>query len=237
MCEMRWLSIALAALMFFVGARAMACPMCVAARELTISAQELVYAGRSVLAIPVADGNEFRVVSVIKGDTPVGNTISGPVFRADAAAMQSQKPLLLVRDDAWPVWVNFGPVSAEQAGWLRQLSATKRTTDMTDGEWREHVAYFLPYLETPEPMVAEIAFNEFVSAPYGAMRSLKPRLDVAVIRAWLNNSKLAARRSVVLFLLGTSGTPLDPLRFGGRMEIAGENHNATHLAALVAVHH
>src|SRR5260221_1095049 len=195
MCEMRWLSIALAALMFDVGARAMACPRCVGVGELTIPAQELVYAGHSVLAMPVAGRNEFRVVSVIKGDTPVGNTISGPVFRADAAAMQSQKPLLLVRDDAWPVWVNFGPVSAEQAGLLRQLSATKRTTDKTDCELRQHVAYFLPYLENPEPMVAEIAFNEFVIAPYAAMRSLKPRLDVAVIRAWLNNPKLPARRS------------------------------------------
>jgi hypothetical protein len=230
---MRRLSITLAALMFFVSARAMACPMCTAARELTISAQELVYAGHSVLAIPVADRNEFRVVSVIKGDTLVDNTISGPVFRADAAAMQSQKPLLLVRDDAWPVWVNFGPVSAEQAGWLRQLSATKRTTDMTDGEWREHVAYFLPYLENPEPMVAEIAFNEFVGAPYDALRSLKPRLEVAGIRAWLNNPKLAARRSVYLLLLGIAGTPLDALRLEGRMEFASETHNLTDLAALV----
>jgi hypothetical protein len=230
---MRRLSIALAALMFFVSTRAMACPMCAAARELTISAQELVYAGHSVLAIPVADRNEFRVVSVIKGDTLLDSTISGPVFRADAVAMQSQKPLLLVRDDAWPVWVNFGPVSAEQAGWLRQLSTTKRTTDMTDGEWREHVAYFLPYLENPEPMVAEIAFNEFVSAPYDALRSLKPRLEVAGIRAWLNNPKLAVRRSVYLLLLGIAGTPLDALRLEGRMQLARETHNATDLAALV----
>jgi hypothetical protein len=230
---MRWLLIALAVLMFFVSARTTACPMCVAARELTISAQELVYAGHSVLAIPVADRNEFRVVSVIKGDTPFDSVISGPVFRADAAAMQSHKPLLLIRDDAWLVWVNFGPVGAEQAGWLRQLSATKRTTDMTDSEWREHVAYFLPYLENPEPMVAEIAFNEFVSAPYGAMRSLKPRLDVAVIRAWLNNPKLAARRSVYVLLLGIAGTPLDALRSEERMEFARETHNATDLAALI----
>jgi hypothetical protein len=89
--------------------------MCAAARELTISAPELMYAGHSVLAIPSTDRNDSRVVVVIKGDTRLDSTISGPVFRADAAAMQSQKPLLLVRDEAWPVWVNFGPVSAEQA--------------------------------------------------------------------------------------------------------------------------
>ena len=89
--------------------------MCAAARELTISAPELMYAGHSVLAILSTDRNDSRVVVVIKGDTRLDSTISGPVFRADAAAMQSQKPLLLVRDEAWPVWVNFGPVSVEQA--------------------------------------------------------------------------------------------------------------------------
>ncbi len=233
MCGMRWLSLALAALMFFISARGMACPMCAAARELTISAQELVYAGHSVLAIPSADSNEFRVVAVIKGDTALDSTITGPVFRADAAAMQSQKPLLLIRDDAWPVWVNFGPVSAEQADWLWQLSVTKRTTELTDGEWREHVAYFLPYLENPEPMVAEIAFNEFVSAPYDALRSLKPRLDVAGIRAWLNNPNLVRRRSVYLLLLGIAGTPLDALRIEGRVGFARQTHDVTDLPALV----
>jgi len=233
LCGIQWPPIALMALMFFVSARAMACPMCAAARELTISAQELVYAGHSVLAIPVADRNEFRVVAVIKGDTPLDNTISAPVFRADAVAMQSQKPLLLVRDDAWPVWVNFGPINADQAGWLRQLSATKRTTDMTDEEWREHVVYFLPYLENPEPMVAEIAFNEFVSAPYDALRSLKSRLNAAVIRGWLNNPNLVGRRSVYLLLLGIAGTPLDALRIEGRMGLARQTHDVTDLPALI----
>lgn len=233
MCCIRRILLALVTLMLFVSARVMACPMCAAARQLTISAQELVYAGHSVLAIPVVDRNEFRVVAVIKGDTPIDSTIAGPVFRADTAAMQSQKPLLLIRDDAWPVWVNFGPVSAEQAGWLRHLSTTKRTTEMTDGEWREHVAYFLPYLENREPMVAEIAFNEFVSAPYDALRSLKPRLDAAVIRAWLNNPNLVARRSVYLLLLGIGGTPLDALRLEGRMGFARQNHDVTDLPALV----
>jgi hypothetical protein len=71
---------------------------------------------------------------------------------------------------------------AEQAGRLRRLAATKRTTEMNATEWRDHVAYLLPYLENVEPMVAEIVFAEFASAPYGALRSLKPRLDATAIR-------------------------------------------------------
>jgi hypothetical protein len=221
----------MAALMLFAAPGAMACPLCANSLQLTISAQELIYAEHSVLALPVDDGNEFKVVAVIKGDAPPGNAIAiDAVFRG---AMKSDKPLLLVRDNAWRQWVNFGPVSADQAGWLRKLSTTKRTIEMNDVEWRDHVAYFLPYLENSEPMVAEIAFNEFVSAPYGALRSLKPGLDVAVIRAWLNNPKLVARRSVYLLLLGIAGTALDALRSEERMEFARETHNATDLAALV----
>lgn len=233
MCTVRWLPQVVGALVFFVNARAMACPLCMVARQLTISAQELIYAEHSVLAMPVPDRNEFRVVEVIKGDTLPGNTITGTVFRADAEAMQSQKPLLLIRASDWGSWVNFGPVSAEQVSWLRQLSATKPTTEMSEDEWREHVTYFLPYLENPEPMVAEIAFNEFVSAPYGSLRSLKARLDMAAIRTWLNNPKLAAREPVYLLLLGVGGTPEDAQRLEQRTETARKVHDTTNLAALL----
>jgi hypothetical protein len=180
----RWLL--MAALMIFVSGHAMACPLCSSILQLTISAQELVYSRHAVLAAPVADRNAYRVVAVIKGEAPAGNTIPGPVFRG---LMKSEKPLLLIRDVSWPRWVNFGPVSADQADWLRKLTATKSANDLTDEEWREHVAFFLPYLENPEPMVAEIAFNEFASAPYAALRSLKPRLDAVALRKWLAGSK------------------------------------------------
>src|SRR5437899_2193669 len=170
------------ALALLVSGRAMACQMCASILQLTISAQELVYAEHSVLAMPVADANEFRVVAVIKGDAPPGNTIKiADVFRP---ALKSDKPLLLIRDKSWRQWVNFGPINADRADWLRQLSMTKRTFKMNDAEWHEHVAYFLPYLENAEPMIADIAYNELARAPYGALRSLKPCLNPAVIRAW-----------------------------------------------------
>jgi hypothetical protein len=209
--------------------------MCKYARELTISAQELVYAERSVLAMPVADRNELQVVAIIKGDAPPENTIADKVFRAEPGteAMQSKKPLLLIRDHDWGQWVNFGPVSAGQADWLRHLSSTKRTIGMTDAEWRDHVAYFLPYLENPEPMIAEIAFNEFMDAPYGALRSLKPHLDVAAIRTWLNDPKLAKRQPVYLLLLGIAGTSQDAAWLEQGIAAARKTHDTTNLTALI----
>jgi hypothetical protein len=221
-------------LTFAMSRAATACALCLAGRTLTISAQELVYAGRSVLALPAAGGKGFQVVEVIKGQRPPGDTITDTVFRADPTAMQSTKPLLLIRDDAWRWWVNFGPIAAEQAGWLRRLAATKRTTGMNAAEWREHVAYLLPYLENPEPMVAEIAFAEFASAPYTALRYLKPRLDAAAIRKWLNDPTLAARQALYTLLLGIAGGPQDAEHLEKSLEAAWKSKDTTNLGAELA---
>jgi hypothetical protein len=219
------------ALALLVSGQAMACQMCASILQLTISAQELVYAEHSVLAMPVADANEFRVVAVIRGDAPPGNTINfADVFRP---ALKSDKPLLLIRDQSWRQWVNFGPINADRADWLRKLSMTKRNFEMNDAEWREHVAYFLPYLENAEPMIAEIAYNELARAPYGVLRSLKPRLDAAVVRAWVKDPKLAARQRTYLLLLGIAGTAQDGRWLAERIEIARTTHATANLPALL----
>jgi hypothetical protein len=224
----------LAGLIFAMSRVATACPLCLAGRTLTISAQELVYAGRSVLALPAAEGKGFRVVEVIKGAHPRGDMITDTVFRADPAAMRSTTPLLLIRDDAWRWWVNFGPISAGHAGWLRQLSMTKRTTGMNAAEWRAHVAYFLPYLENPEPMVAEIAFAEFASAPYAALRSLKARLNAGAIRKWVDDPTLADRQALNTLLLGIAGGPQDAERLEERIVAAWKSKDTTNLGAELA---
>jgi hypothetical protein len=221
-------------LIFSLSQVAKACALCLAGRTLNISAQELVYAGRSVLALPAADGKGFRVVEVIKGERPPGDMIVDTVFRADTTAMRSTKPLLLIRDDAWRWWVNFGSISAEQTNWLRKLAVTKRTTGMNAAEWREHVAYLLPYLENPEPMVAEIAFAEFANAPYDALRSLKPRLDGAEIRKWLDDPTLTSRQTLYTLLLGIAGGPQDAERLEKSIEVSWKSKDSTNLGAELA---
>ena len=224
----------MAALMLFAAHGAMACPLCANSLQLTISAQELIYAEHSVLALPEDDGKEFKIVAVIKGDATRGNGIAmTDVFRP---TMKSDKPLLLVRDNDWRQWVNFGPVSADQAGWLRKLSTTKRTIEMDDVEWRDHVVYFLQYLENSEPMIAEIAFNEFSRAPYVALRSLNVRLDVTAIRSWLNDPKLARRQPVYLLLLGIAGSEQDAKWLEDRIATARTTARSTNLSALLGAY-
>jgi hypothetical protein len=119
---------------------------------------------------------------------------------------------------------------------LRQLSIIKRNFEMNDAEWREHVAYFLPYLENSEPMVAEIAYNELARAPYGALRSLKPGLDRTVIRQWINDPRLAAHEPTYLLLLGIAGTSQDAAGLEKRMGAARKTHASTNLPALLGAY-
>ena len=113
--------------------------------------------------------------------------------------------MLLVRDEAWSEWVGLGAVAVEDAGWLRQIAAGKRSVDMSADEWQARVVLMLPYLEHREPLVAEIAYGGLAGAPYVALLAAKPRLAAPAIRRWLADPRLAARQPLYLLLLGIAG--------------------------------
>jgi len=219
----------------FGSLHSVACPMCLGGRTISISAQELAYAGRSVLALPDSNGTTFRVVESIKGDTAPDTVITEKVLKADPLSVaNSRVPLLLIRDDSWQNWVNFGPVDAARAPELRKFAATTRTTEMDPAEWPAHVAMFLPYIDSPEPMIATIADAELSSAPYTALRSLKPRLDATALRTSLTDPELASRAPLFIILLGISGDAQSAQLFQMRIEEAGLSNDSTHLGPLFA---
>ena len=136
--------------------------------------------------------------------------------------------------DPFPTWVILGAIGAEQSGWLRKLAAGKRSEDMSAEDWRARVALVLPYLESPEPLVAELAYGELAAAPYAAMRTAKPRLDARAVRAWLADPQLAARHRLYLLLLGFAGNASDAAALDQRLEAAWKSGDATNLASMLA---
>ncbi len=226
----RWLT---GALLFCASLVAAACPLCIGAYRQS-PAQELVALQQAVLAIPSADRSSYRVVEVIKGERPPNDLIDEGSFKADAAALASGKSLLLVRDASWPMWVNVGTLSAEHARWLRELAAGKRWADMSAKEWHARVALMLPYLEDPEPLVAEIAYDEFAAAPYTALLAVKSRLDAVTIRRWLADPKLVARRPLYVLLLGIDGDARDAAGLERRLDAAWQSGDATNLGSMLA---
>jgi hypothetical protein len=240
---------ALAALMVITAGEAAACAICLSAFVVT-TGQQLDLADQAVLAVPASDGGQFRVAEVVKGNAAVDGIIAEPVSRVDAAALESGKPLLLLRSELAQRWTSVGTIGVEYAGWLRQLSATshvggarpriawprvsRTSSALTEAEWHERLVLVLPYLENPERLAAEIAYGEMSRAPYGAMRSLKPRLDATTIAGWVDDPKLASRRPTYTLLLGIAGGADDAARLEQRIDSAWKSRDATNLAAMLA---
>jgi len=223
--------------LLWASAEAVACPICLGAGQPS-TAQELITVPDVVLAVPTRDAGRFRVTQVIKGKRPPSGTVEGGYPRSgavpDTAAPRSGKPLLLVRDEQLPAWEVLGAIDAGHAGWLRKVAAGKRAPDMSEEEWRARVALVVPYLESPEPLVAEIAYAELAAAPYAALRAAKPRLRASVVRRWLADPDLAARQASYLLLLGFVGNAQDATALEQRLDATSRSGDATNLGAMLA---
>ena len=228
--ELRRCGVAL--LLAGTGAAALACALCLNAFKVTLRAQDLVYAQRVVLAVPQGEG--WRVVERIKGDgLAAGAVISEPVARLTPDQAQG-KPLLLIREDRWLQWVNMGAIGTAHADWLRELAQPLPVGPVGDERRVARVAFLLPSLQSPEPMVAELAYGEIAAAPYRAMRANKAAIDLEAVRRWVADPALASRHDLYLLLLGIAGGPADAAVLERRLDAQYKAKDATHLAALLA---
>ena len=212
--------------LLIASAVAAACPICLgtAARS---PAQDLIDQPRAVLAAP--EGKHYRVVEVVKGAKP-DIVLEEVLVRNPAAA---GKPLLLVRDDTWPMWISLGAADARHAATLREL-AVKQPAEADEAAWQGRVDLALPHLESREPLLAEIAYAECASAPYAALRAAKPRLDVKMLRRSLYDPQLAARRPLYLLLLGIAGNASDAGAIEAQLDTAWRAHDTTNVGSLLA---
>ena len=226
---LRWL---FAALLVCASLDAAGCPLCLGYRPST--AQQLVELQHAVLALPSPGGHGYRVVEVIKGGRPPGGVIDPAAVLVGAAAGSSKTPLLLARDESWPMWMSFGTIGVEHAPWLRQLAGGKRALDMSSDDWRVRVELMVSYLENPEPLVAEIAYGEFAAAPYTSLLTVKPRLAAPEIRQWLADPKLAPRQPLYHLLLGIAGNAQDAAALERQLDAASKAGDTSILGSLIA---
>jgi len=219
------------------SAAAIACPLCMGAFQQS-KAQELVSAPHAVLAAPTTDPSRFRVIEVVKGERPASGTVEGGYPRngpaREVAGSTSGKILLLVRDDVLPTWTILGTIGADHLGWLRKLAAGKSAKEMSPEDWRARAALVLPYLESREPLAAEIAYDELAAAPYPALRTLKSRLAASAVRRWVADPERRARQPLYLLLLGIAGNAQDSAALEQRLEAAWTSGNATNVGPMIA---
>lgn len=212
--------------LLFAGNVAVACPICVGGAAHS-AVDELIEAPRAVLAAP--EGKQYRVLGLVKGART--DAVLKEVFVRDAA--DAGKPLLLVRDDAWPMWVSLGAMDPRQAVMLRELAAP-RPNDADDPAWRRRVELVLPHLASRQALLAEIAYAECADAPYAALRAARPQLDAAALRRLISDPQLASRRSVYIHLLGIAGDAGDAAAIEARLDAAWRAKDPANLAPLLA---
>lgn len=246
-----WLKLCVAITLPLVPTTAAACPLCYeAVRQLATICQQLDTADRVVLAAPIAGGNRFRFVEVIKGEGAIGDIIADPVTDLDAAAAPGGDPYLLVREPLASQWSSLGTIQAEYADWLRQLVATflvkgdrprptwpsnmQTSSTLSYNGWRQRIALVLPYLENSDPLAAQIAWGELARAPYATLDVARSRIDTAAVESWLGNPKLVSRHAAYTLLLGFAGSADDAARVERRVEAAWNAHDSTNLAAMIA---
>jgi hypothetical protein len=225
----------LAALLLCISAAATACPICLGAGQAS-KAQQLASAPQAVLAVPTADAGRFRVVEVIRGERPATPTIEGGYARNEPATGAGTLPgeaLLLVRDEVLPTWVVLGAIGADRSAWLRKLAVGKPVGEISAQQWRVRITVVEPYLEHPQPLVAEIAYGELAAAPYAELRKAKPQFDARALRSWLADPELAGRQRLYLLLLGVAGNAQDAAALEQRLDAAWKSGDAANLAPML----
>jgi hypothetical protein len=109
-----------------------------------------------------------------------------------------------------------------------------QASDFTAAEWAGRLALVIPYLESSEPLAAEIAHGEVSRAPYESLRAAKLLLDAAAVARWVEDPNLARRRATYTLLLGIAGVPNDAARLEEKITAGLRARSADNLAAMLA---
>jgi len=234
------------ALMLLTMGGAAACAICLSYLQITTS-QKLKWSADIVLGVPGAK-DQFQIVAVVKGRSVVGDliTITDPIPLDESA---STKPLLLLRNERNQAWSGLGAIGTEYVDWLRQVAASgindgrlpafalskaaASRFGLTDAEWHDRVALVLPYLESSNPLAADIAHGELARAPYSALRPIRGLLEATKVLNWIDSAP-RSRRSAYILLLGIVGGETEAVRLEDRIDAAWKAGDASDLSAMLA---
>ena len=237
-----------ALLVFSLGNQALACPICFTGRVVSIG-QKLDAADAAVLAEPAVSGRSYTVLQVIKGDdaNAIAPFITDVTQPAVSPIVSSETTQLLLRNKLSGAWTSVGFMAARHADWLRALAAMEPLGEPAvrlvkaheaavrpDAGWLKRLQLVAPYLESSDPLAAEIAYGEVARAPYQELRQLKGAVDPVAIVSWIANPALASRRPAYTLLLGITGAPIASTVVEKALETALQSHDSSNLSALLA---
>lgn len=151
---------------------------------------------------------EFAALRYLKGSAEeLGDQpIMAPIPQAPAASQHYFTMGAREADIAGSerlVWSLPTPISSAAADYIATLSrAPVETTP--------RVAYFVAFLNDPDPLIARDAYDEFGAAPYADVKAVAEMLPRAELKQWVSDESIDANsRRLFLTLLGVCGSEED----------------------------
>lgn len=201
---------------FFSSSKAYACPFCDAP---SLTLVEQLSASQAAVLVQWAGGEvadreksfsgttHYEVLEIVSdesGELKKGQSIKLDRYRA------SQKGDLFVL---------LGTLTDDRIEWGSPLEVTETSFNYMkqappqDAPTQERLAYFMKFLEYPDPLIATDAYSEFANAPYKDIVPLRKIMPREKIREWLTNPEEAPSRTTRTglygLLLGLSGNEDD----------------------------
>ncbi|WP_437229366.1 hypothetical protein SH661x_001403 [Planctomicrobium sp. SH661] len=192
---------------------ASSCPFC-SAPSLTLGEQ--LAAAQSAVLVQWIGGKEanrdegftgttdYEIVQIVRGDSKKlkkGEKITVDRYRSGKAG---------------ELFLLLGTVVENQTEWNSPLEVTEASfqyivqAPSKESPTRDRLAYFMKFLEYPDPTVATDAYGEFANAPYDDIVPLADEMPREKLRKWLSDPEITPTRiGLYGLMLGLSGKAED----------------------------
>lgn len=202
---MKWLrSVLLSSLVLGPWGLVWACAICAPSSAEQTLTQRLFKSEAVAIARVLPQAGAFELLASVRGGTDKGTRLAGVALAPGLAPPPVSSTVLVAYTGG--VWTVHGAMPLERAPWVDKLIALRRPADASptaaDANWPARFAFFLPDLEYPVALVAQSAYDELSSAPYGAMRAASSAFRAQALGAWLEQADLAARHPLYALMLG-----------------------------------
>lgn len=217
----RWSICSAVLIGLLVAQWATACPFCAAeSRTLSEEIADSSVVVIAALAVPAEAANKLRGAGVPAGlvDPETGSAtfdvervlVGEPLMKGVKQIQaiyfgepDTDRKYFIRGADNPPDWAIPLPLSEVAAEYVPKLM-----TLPPDGA--DRLAFFQPYLQHSDALLAQDAYDEFARAPYQDVVDLGPRMDRAQLMAWIEDPRTSpSRRRLFLTMLGVCGEAED----------------------------
>jgi hypothetical protein len=211
-----------------------ACAICAPSDGQASLLSRLLAADTVVLAAPDLEGSGYKAQALIKGVLPAGPLV--PVASSSPSRFISTETRVLLWRANPPRWTDAGTLAPARADWLRQLLKLPRPANPADPAWSVRASFLVADIESPQPWVAQAAYEELSIAPYAVMRMLKPQLDPQRLKHWMDNPDLLTRRSLYTLLFGIAATAASAPELAQQLLEVSATRPTAEVSALLAAY-